>query len=158
MEACDTSHHWARELIRLGHDVRLMPPVYVRTYVKHGNTDASDAQAICEAVTQPAMRFVTVKSAEQQAALSLHRIHDLLVRPGTGTTRRMSETSEPAEQIGILFADPIKASSRKQAASTGRTEDCTRPARQNIKSALAMWDPSTDDVPTCECPSSIMFR
>jgi hypothetical protein len=64
---------------------------------------------------------------------------------GTGTTRRMSETSEPAKQIGTLFAAPIRASSRKQAASTGRTEDCTRPTRQSIKSALAMWEPSTED-------------
>src|SRR3712207_6753023 len=66
------------------------------------------------------------------------------VRPGTGTTRRMSEASEPAKQIGTVFADPIRASSRHPAASTGRTEDCTRPTRQNIKSALAMWEPSTE--------------
>jgi hypothetical protein len=58
----------------------------------------------------------------------------------------MSEASEPAKQIGILFADPIRASSRHPAASTGRTEDCTRPTRQNIKSALAMWEPSTEDI------------
>ena len=65
MEACGTSHHWARELIRLGHDVRLMPPAYVKPYVKRGKTDANDAAAICEAVTRPSMRFVPVKSTEQ---------------------------------------------------------------------------------------------
>ena len=83
MEACGTSHHWARELIKLGHEVRLMPPAYVKPYVKRGKTDANDAEAICEAVTRPTMRFVPVKSPEQQAALSLHRTRDLLVKQRT---------------------------------------------------------------------------
>src|SRR5690606_10395442 len=73
MEACGTSHHWARELTKLGHEVRLMPPAYVKPYVKRGKNDAVDAEAICEAVTRPTMRFVAMKSTEQQAALSLHR-------------------------------------------------------------------------------------
>ena len=83
MEACGTSHHWARELTKLGHEVRLMPPAYVKPYVKRGKTDANDAEAICEAVTRPTMRFVPVKSPEQQAALSLHRTRDLLVKQRT---------------------------------------------------------------------------
>ena len=83
IEACGTSHHWARELIRLGHDVRLMPPAYVKPYVKRGKNDAADAEAICEAVTRPTMRFVPVKSPEQQAALSMHRTRDLLVKQRT---------------------------------------------------------------------------
>jgi len=83
VEACGTSHHWARELIRLGHDVLLMPPAYVKPYVKRGKTDANDAEAICEAVTRPTMRFVPVKSTEQQAALALHRTRDLLVKQRT---------------------------------------------------------------------------
>ena len=83
MEACGTAHHWARELTRLGHDVRLMPPAYVKPYVKRGKTDANDAAAICEAVTRPSMRFVPVKSTEQQAALALHRTRDLLVKQRT---------------------------------------------------------------------------
>ena len=83
MEACATSHHWARELAALGHTVRLMPPAYVKPYVKRGKTDATDAEAICEAVTRPTMRFVPVKSVEQQAALALHRARDLLVRQRT---------------------------------------------------------------------------
>jgi transposase len=83
LEACGTSHHWARELIKLGHEVRLMPPAYVKPYVKRGKTDAIDAEAICEAVTRPTMRFVPVKSAEAQAALALHRTRDLLVRQRT---------------------------------------------------------------------------
>ena len=83
IEACGTSHHWARELIKLGHEVRLMPPAYVKPYVKRGKTDAADAEAVCEAVTRPTMRFVPVKSAEQQAALSMHRTRDLLVKQRT---------------------------------------------------------------------------
>ena len=83
MEACGTSHYWARELIKLGHQVRLMPPAYVKPYVKRGKTDAADAEAVCEAVTRPTMRFVPVKSPEQQAALSMHRTRDLLVKQRT---------------------------------------------------------------------------
>ena len=75
IEACGTSHHWARELIKFGHEVRLMPPAYVKPYVKRGKTDAA-AEAVCEAVTRPTMRFVPVKSPEQQAALSIHRTRD----------------------------------------------------------------------------------
>lgn len=66
IEACGTSHHWARELLALGHDVRLMPPAYVKPYVKRSKTDAADAAAICEAVTRPTMRFVPVKSRERR--------------------------------------------------------------------------------------------
>ena len=83
IEACGTSHHWARELIKLGHEVRLMPPAYVKPYVKRGKSDAADAEAVCEAVTRPTMRFVPVKSPEQQAALSMHRTRDLLVKQRT---------------------------------------------------------------------------
>src|SRR6476661_4502386 len=83
MEACATAHHWARELTRLGHTVRLMPASYVKAYVKRSKNDAADAAAICEAVTRPSMRFVPIKSVEQQAALMLHRVRDLLVRQRT---------------------------------------------------------------------------
>jgi transposase len=83
MEACATSHHWARQLQSLGHEVRLMPAQYVKPYVKRQKNDAADAEAICEAVRRPSMRFVPVKGAEQQAALMLHRSRDLLVRQRT---------------------------------------------------------------------------
>ncbi|SOC21761.1 IS110 family RNA-guided transposase [Rhodobacter maris] len=83
MEACATAHHWARELLELGHDVRLMPPAYVKAYVKRGKTDAADAEAICEAVTRPSMRFVAVKTVDQQGVLMLHKTRDLLVRQRT---------------------------------------------------------------------------
>ena len=83
MEACGSAHHWARELKALGHEVRLMPPSYVKAYVKRGKNDAADAAAICEAVTRPSMRFVPIKSAEQQSVLMLHRSRDLLIRQRT---------------------------------------------------------------------------
>src|SRR5271169_5931233 len=83
MEACATAHHWARELTALGHTVKLMPPAYVKAYVKRNKNDAADAEAICEAVTRPSMRFVPVKDAEQQSVLMLHRARSLLVRQRT---------------------------------------------------------------------------
>jgi transposase len=83
MEACATSHYWARELEAVGHQVKLMPPAYVKAYVKRNKNDAADAEAICEAVTRPSMRFVAIKSANAQSILMLHRARQLLVRQRT---------------------------------------------------------------------------
>jgi transposase len=83
MEACATAHYWAREISALGHQVRLMPPTYVKAYLRRQKNDAADAEAICEAVRRPTMRFVAVKSAERQAVLVLHRTRELLVRQRT---------------------------------------------------------------------------
>ena len=83
IEACGTAHHWGRELTALGHDVRLMPAGYVKPYVKRGKNDAVGAEAICEAVARPTMRFVEIKRAEQQTGLMLHRTRELLVRQRT---------------------------------------------------------------------------
>ncbi len=83
IEACATAHYWARELARLGHEVRLMPARYVKAYVKRNKNDAADAEAICEAVTRPTMRFVPVKTPEQQSVQMLHRTRLLLVRHRT---------------------------------------------------------------------------
>jgi transposase len=83
MEACATAHYWARELTKLGHEVRLMPAKDVKAYVKRNKNDAADAEAICEAVRRPTMRFVRVKSAEQQGRLMQHRTRDLLMRQRT---------------------------------------------------------------------------
>jgi transposase len=83
MEACASSHHWARQLRAMGHDVRLIPPAYVKAYVRRQKNDAADAAAICEAVSRPSMRFVPVKTEAQQAALMLHRSRALLVSQRT---------------------------------------------------------------------------
>jgi transposase len=89
MEACNTSHYWARELIALGHDVRLMPAQYVKPYVKRGKNDAADAEAICEAVTRPTMRFVPVKTPDQQSVMMLHRVRLMLNRQRTQLSNAM---------------------------------------------------------------------
>src|SRR5450631_4801572 len=83
IEACASSHHWSRELKALGHTVRLMPPAYVKPYVKRHKNDAIDAEAICEAVTRPNMRFVATKTREQQSCLTLHRTRHLFIRQQT---------------------------------------------------------------------------
>ena len=83
IEACGASHHWARRLRGLGHEVLLMPPQYIKAYVKRGKNDAIDAEAICEAMSRPTMRFVPVKTVEQQAALTMLGVRDLLVKQRT---------------------------------------------------------------------------
>jgi len=83
MEACAGAHYWAREIGSLGHDTRLIPPSYVKPFVKRQKNDAADAEAICEAAQRPTMRFVTPKSAEAQGATTVFRTRDLLVRQRT---------------------------------------------------------------------------
>jgi transposase len=83
LEACGSAHYWARELAKLGHEVRLMAPLYAKAYLKRGKNDGRDAEACCEAVSRPTMRFVPVKTVEQQCARALHRTRDLLVRQST---------------------------------------------------------------------------
>lgn len=112
IEACGSAHYWARELGGLGHEVRLMPPAYVKPYRKRNKTDARDAEAICEAVRRPTMRFVPIKTVEQQAARGLHRVRDLLVRQCTqigNAVRGLSAefglvTREGRDGLGQLFA------------------------------------------------------
>jgi transposase len=109
MEACGGAHYWARELVKLGHDVRLMPAQYVRPYVKRSKHDAADAEACCEAVQRPSMRFVPVKSEAQQALLMLHRIRDRLQAERTGTINairgHMAEFGMVAMTRGRGFAE-----------------------------------------------------
>lgn len=89
IEACPSAHHWSRELSKLGHTVGMMPAAYVNAYVKRNKNDANDAEAICEAVTRPSMRFVPIKSRELQAALMLHRSRQLLIKQRTMLSNAM---------------------------------------------------------------------
>lgn len=112
MEACASAHHWGRELIALGHEVRLIPPAYVKPYVKRGKTDAADAEAICEAVTRPTMRFVAVKTVEQQAVLmqgvssrggsDSHRGHTALVEKNGSAGSPSRATVASADCLSLV--------------------------------------------------------
>src|ERR1700678_898455 len=87
LEASGSAHHWAREMVKLGHDARMMPPAYVKAYVRRQKNDAADAAAICEAVSRPSMRFVPLRSLENQAALMHHRVREMLVAQRTQVLR-----------------------------------------------------------------------
>jgi transposase len=101
IEACPSAHHWGRELQALGHTVRLMPPSYVKAYLKRSKNDANDAAAICEAVTRPSMRFVPIKTKEQQTALMLHRARQLLVLRiiADGADNRIAQTTRAILEV-----------------------------------------------------------
>jgi transposase len=101
VEACPTAHYWSRELQALGHTVRLMPPSYVKAYLKRSKNDANDAAAICEAVTRPSMRFVPTKSEQQQSGLMLHRSRQLLVRQRTMLSNAIRG---PMAELGMISA------------------------------------------------------
>mgnify|MGYP001822690493 FL=1 len=113
IEACSGAHHWGRRLQEMGHEVRLMPPSYVKPYVKRNKTDAADAEAICEAVTRPSMRFVPVKSEADSAALMLHRARDFLVgqvtQVGNAIRAHMAEfgivTAKGSKRVASLAED-----------------------------------------------------
>ena len=101
MEACGSAHHWARVINRYGHEVRLMPPAYVKPYVKRNKNDGRDSEGICEAVGRPTMRFVPVKSVEQQATLAVHGTRALLVRQRTMVANSLRAS---LSELGIVAA------------------------------------------------------
>ena len=119
MEACGGAHYWAREIAKLGHEVKLMSPRFVRPYVKSSKNDARDAEAICEAVSRPSMRFVAVKSQAQQDVLALHRVRALLIRERTAL---MNQIRGLLAECGIVVA-PGAAHLRRAVADLLGTED-----------------------------------
>jgi transposase len=122
LEACATSHYWAREIGAFGHQVRMIPPIYVKAYVKRGKTDAADAEAICEAVARPTMRFVPIKDAEQQAAGMLLRTRDLLVRQ---RSQLANAFRAQMSELGII--SPLGLASVAKLADKARDPDVSLP-------------------------------
>lgn len=148
MEACATAHHWARELSALGHEVRLMPPHYVKPYVKRGKNDAADAAAIAEAVTRPTMRFVAVKSTEQQGILMVHRTRELLVRQRTMVVNAMR--AHMAE-FGIVAPGGVPQVKKLLAIIDDAEDDRVPPVARTCLEALARQFLSLDaEIATAE--------
>lgn len=133
LEACASAHYWARELGALGHTVKLMPPAYVKPYVKRGKNDAADAEAICEAVQRPSMRFVPVKRADQQASGMIYKVRELLVRQRAQATNafrsHLSELGIVAAQGRSKLADLIAA---VREADDGSVPPAARPVLEEL--------------------------
>src|SRR5436309_2561822 len=121
LEACATAHYWARELAALGHELRVMPAQYVKAYIKRNKHDAADAEAICEAVQRPTMRFVPVKTAEQQASQLLHRGREQLVRQ---RTMLVNALRAHLAEFGIVAAQGLR--NVGQLIAVVRDDDSTR--------------------------------
>lgn len=148
MEASAGAHYWARELMKLGHEVRLMPAGYVKAYVKRGKTDAADAEAICEAVRRPTMRFVPVKSADTQAVVTLHRSRDLLVRQRTQTTNVVRAL---CAEFGIVAAQGRLALARLAKIIADRDDAGLPPtARLALSPLLERFEQLTRDIALLE--------
>ena len=138
LEACATAHFWAREIGALGHDVRLIPPAYVKPYVKRQKNDAAVAEAICEAVTRPSMRFVPVKSAERQSVLMLHRTRDLLMRQ---RTMMLNAVRGHLAEFGIIAAQgPHKILTLIRAIQTGEVPGLPQIAGEALDSLATQLD------------------
>jgi transposase len=134
IEACPSAHHWSRKLRALGHTVRLMPPSYVKAYLKRSKNDANDAAAICEAVTRPSMRFVPTKSEQQQSGLMLHRSRQLLVRQRTMLANAIR--GHMAE-LGIISAKGRNGTAELLEVIANAADDCIPAVAQLSLNALA---------------------
>ena len=134
IEACPSAHHWGRELTGLGHTVKLMPPSYVKAYLKRSKNDANDAAAICEAVTRPSMRFVPIKTKQQQAALMLHRTRQLLVRQRTMLSNALRGH---LAELGIVSAKGRHGTAELLKIITDVEDDRIPPAARGILDVLA---------------------
>jgi transposase len=130
LEACGASHYWARVLRELGHEVRLLPPQYVKPYVKRGKNDRLDAEAICEAMSRPAMRFVPVKSADEQAAAMLLSVRDLLVKQRTMLANAIRGH---AAEFGVIGAKGVG----RIAEVLARARECVPPLARDLMVVLA---------------------
>lgn len=143
MEACGSAHYWARELARLGHEVRLMPPAYVKPYIKRNKTDGRDAEGCCEAMQRPTMRFVAVKSEAQQAVQVLHRARGLLVRQRTMAANGLRAA---LAEFGLVAAQGFKGLRALIERLSGA--DCPLPelAREAALSLARQWQSLDEQV------------
>src|SRR6202167_3738245 len=150
MEACATSHYWARELRKLGHEVRLMPAKDVKAYLKRNKNDAADAEAICEAVRRPTMRFVQLKSAEQQAQLMQHRARDLLMCQRTQLINAMRshmaelgivapQGREGIKELLAIIADDANIADDERAGEVGLPEVAWKRANKAASPPRSPW-------------------
>lgn len=130
IEACATAHYWGRELGKLGHDVKLIPPSYVKPYVRRGKNDAVDAAAICEAVSRPHMRFVPIKSEDQQAALMLHKTRDLLIKQ---RTQQINALRAHLAELGYVFAEGNAGATQAQKAAQDDSTAMPACAKQALR-------------------------
>ena len=141
MEACGTANHWARELIALGHTVRLIPPAYAKPYVRRNKNDAADAAAICEAVGRPSMRFVPVKTVQQQSEALTHKARELLIKQHTMAMNALRslmaefgvvvpQGPQHISKLRLILADPEDA----------RIPDLARAALNTLADTLAAVD------------------
>jgi transposase len=138
MEACGSAHYWARELRALGHQVRLMPPSYVKAYVKRGKNDAVDAAAACEAVSRPSMRFVAIKSEAQQATLMAHKGRDLLVKQRTMTVNSLRGC---LAEFGVVVAKGVhRVEELAQKAAEAKLPEMAMMTAQVLLEQLARLD------------------
>ncbi len=188
LEACGSAHHWARVIGRYGHQVRLMPPGYVKAYVKRNKNDGRDAEAICEALGRPTMRFVAVKSIEQQATLSLHSTRSLLVRQRTmaanalrgmlselgivaaqgtkGLRTLMQQLEQPSEAIPELMRNALVLLARQwqalDAAERALEQQITRAAQADAEARRLMAIPAVGPMIAstllAKVPDPRMFR
>jgi transposase len=160
IEACPSAHHWSRKLQALGHTVKLMPPSYVKAYLKRSKNDANDAAAICEAVTRPSMRFVPIKSEQQQSGLMLHRSRQLLVRQRTMLSNairgHMAElgiisakgrqgTAELIKIIGNADDDRVPTAARFSLAVLARQYEAIAAEIGAIEKHIHAWHRSCED-------------
>jgi transposase len=135
MEACSSAHHWARSLIELGHDVKLIPPAYVKPYVRRNKNDVVDAAVICEAVGRPNMRFVPVRSLENQAELMRHRARELLA---ANRTRMLNALRGHLAEIGVVAAQGVQhAYALKRLVADGFDDDGEVVVADGVRRALA---------------------
>ena len=157
MEACATGHHWARELAKLGHTARLMPPSYVKGYVKRSKNDAADAAAICEAVTRPSMRFVPIKTIDQQAALMLHRTRELFIVQRTQLINAMRAHMAELGLVAPTGIDGVK-SLLAIIAEAGTTQHLPAPMLQALRAFVAQLTAVQAQIGEMECGIHMQHR